>query len=92
MVSAVRFERRGTGPKLKFEARDLWQGPPGDVEVKKVSDRTRLEWDREGDFRNHYQSCWVDQEVLMCRTPSPLGRGWSIRSWRQSASTSSPWS
>ena len=92
MVSAVRFERRGTCPELKFKARDLRQGAPGDVEVEKVSDGSRLEWNREGDFRNHYQSCWVDQEVLMCCTPSPLlGRGWSItRSWRKSASTSSP--
>ena len=70
VVRGVRFETRGTGPEVKFKARDLWSNTDCDVSVTiKLNDLSRLTWLTEGERRN--QTEWMDSSVVLFEAIHP---------------------
>ena len=52
-VEGVRFETRGKGPDISFQAKNLWKGAQEGITVTvKLNDLSRLKWKNKGAERN----------------------------------------
>ena len=62
-VKGARFETRGKGPEIKFNAADLWDGANNDITViLNFNDMSIVEWRTEGEGCN--QSRWMSNDDL----------------------------
>ena len=71
-VSGARFETRGHGPEVKFNAADLWEGVTTGVLVTvKLDNMSMVQWRSEGIGRN--QSEWMEGDEVNVRYERTTG-------------------